>query len=58
MMPGVVSLPHGWSDSSEGNGNAGKGSSINDLTDEQRIETVSGNVRFSGVGVKVVLLKK
>jgi anaerobic selenocysteine-containing dehydrogenase len=46
MMPGVVSLPHGWS-------NYKNGASINDLTDEQRIETISGNARFSGVEVKV-----
>jgi len=54
MMPGVVSLPHGWSNSSERNGSHSKGASINDLTDENRIDKISGNVRFSGVEVRVI----
>jgi anaerobic selenocysteine-containing dehydrogenase len=58
MMPGVVSLPHGW-----GHGRAGArlaiaaahaGVSINDLTDDQAIDTLSGNASFSGVRVAVV----
>lgn len=57
MMPGVVSLPHGW-----GHGRAGvqlsiakrhPGVSINDLTDELRLDHLSGNAAFSGVDVIV-----
>lgn len=57
MMPGVVSLPHGW-----GHGRAGTqlriaaehpGVSINDLTDDQAIDTLTGNAAFSGVMVTV-----
>ena len=57
MMLGVVSLPHGW-----GHGRAGSrmsiaaqhaGASINDLTDDARIDTLTGNAGFSGVPVHV-----
>jgi len=54
MMQGVVSLPHGWSNSSDGNGSPIRGASINDLTDERRIDNLSGNARFSGVEVRVI----
>ncbi len=57
MMPGVVSIPHGF-------GHIGKtlklqvatehaGASINDLTDDQAIDVLSGNAAFSGVPVQV-----
>lgn len=58
MMPGVVSLPHGW-----GHGRAGTqlrvaaqhpGVSINDLTDDQAIDALTGNAAFSGVAVTVI----
>lgn len=57
MMPGVVSLPHGW-----GHGRAGTqlrvaaahpGVSINDLTDDLAIDALTGNAAFSGVAVRV-----
>jgi hypothetical protein len=57
LMPGVVSLPHGW-----GHGRAGlrlsvagrhPGASANDLTDELRIDPVSGNAALNGVPVSV-----
>ncbi|MBI1809786.1 MAG: molybdopterin-dependent oxidoreductase [Gemmatimonadetes bacterium] len=57
MMPGVVSLPHGW-----GHGRDGvqlrvaqrhAGASINDLTDDQRTDALSGNAAFCGVPVRV-----
>ncbi len=57
VMPGVVSLPHGW-----GHGRAGTrmavaaahpGVSINDLTDDQRVDALTGNAAFSGVRVTV-----
>ncbi|MFK8332417.1 molybdopterin oxidoreductase family protein [Pseudomonas sp. BJa5] len=58
MMPGVVSLPHGF-----GHGRAGvrmdiarnqPGASANDLTDERWRDAVSGNAALNGVPVQVV----
>ena len=57
LMPGVVSMPHGW-----GHGRAGvrmrvaeahAGASINDLTDDQLVDKLTGNAAFSGVRVMV-----
>jgi anaerobic selenocysteine-containing dehydrogenase len=57
MMPGVVSLPHGW-----GHGRPGvhmdiareqAGESANDLTDERQLDAVSGNAALNGVPVTV-----
>jgi anaerobic selenocysteine-containing dehydrogenase len=57
VMPGVVSLPHGY-----GHKRAGirlrvaaehAGVSINDLTDERALDAVSGNAAFSGTPVRV-----
>jgi anaerobic selenocysteine-containing dehydrogenase len=57
IAAGVVSLPHGW-----GHGRAGvtlsvasarAGASINDLTDEGRLDALSGTAGFSGVPVTV-----
>jgi anaerobic selenocysteine-containing dehydrogenase len=58
MMPGVVSLPHGYGHGRSGtrlgvaNGQAA-GVSVNDLTDETRVDPLSGNASFSGVEVEV-----
>jgi anaerobic selenocysteine-containing dehydrogenase len=57
MMPGVVSLPHGY-----GHGQAGTrgqiasrhaGISCNDITDEQYIDQLSGNAAVNGVSVRL-----
>lgn len=57
MMPGVVSLPHGW-----GHGRPGvqmtiasgqPGASANDLTDERQVDELSGNAALNGVPVRV-----
>ena len=57
IMPGVVSLPHGY-----GHGLAGvrmavaqqyAGVSCNDLTDEQYLDSISGNAALNGVPVVV-----
>ena len=57
MMPGVVSLPHGWGHGREGAqlaiAGAHAGVSINDLTDEMRVDALTGNAAFSGVAVTV-----
>jgi anaerobic selenocysteine-containing dehydrogenase len=57
MMPGVVSLPHGWGHAREGTrlsvARASPGVSLNDLTDERRVDALCGNAGFSGVPVQV-----
>jgi anaerobic selenocysteine-containing dehydrogenase len=57
MMPGVVSLPHGWGHSRPGVrlGVASRhaGASINDVTDEQFVDELTGTAALSGQRVKV-----
>ncbi len=59
VMPGVVSLPHGFGHDRSGVklsvASEHPGASINDLTDELAIDEVSGNAAFSGVPVRVEL---
>ena len=54
---GVVSLPHGWGHTRQGAAlgvaSAHAGASLNDLTDEQAVDVLSGNAVFSGVPVSV-----
>ena len=58
MMPGVVSLPHGYGHQVDGTrlGHAAKvpGVSINDLTDPERLD-ISGNAALNGVPVTVTV---
>ena len=60
MMPGVVSLPHGWGHSREGallrTAQRHPGVSINDITDPLAVDALSGTAAFSGVPVEVVPL--
>lgn len=60
MMPGVVSIPHGWGHNrpnlSMGVAIEHAGVSINDLTDELVIDALIGTAAFSGVEVKVKAL--
>ena len=57
MMPGVVSLPHGWGHNSPGarlTVAAGKpGVSSNDLTDEEAMDPLSGNSVMNGIPVRI-----
>lgn len=57
MRPGVVSLPHGWGHGREGArlsvAAAHAGVSANDLTDDQRLDALSGTAAFSAVPVDV-----
>lgn len=57
VMPGVVSLPHGWGHQRGGVkmriAAAQQGVSCNDLTDDKLIDVVSGNAAFNGVPVTV-----
>jgi anaerobic selenocysteine-containing dehydrogenase len=56
MMPGVVSLPHGYGHQKDGVqlslASQVDGVSINDLTDPDRLD-VSGNAALSGVPVRI-----
>jgi anaerobic selenocysteine-containing dehydrogenase len=57
MMPGVVCLPHGWGHDREGIrlsvAREHAGASINDVTDDNLIDDLSGTIRFSDVPVTV-----
>lgn len=57
MMPGVVSLPHGWGHGRPGVqleiANRQPGASANDLTDERQLDALSGNAALNGVPVEV-----
>ena len=57
MMPGVVSIPHGFGHGRSGIqlqvAQANPGASINDLTDHEAIDELTGNAAFSGVLVEV-----
>jgi anaerobic selenocysteine-containing dehydrogenase len=58
MMPGVVSLPHGWGHQRENTqleiASQQEGVSANDLTDEQFFDAICGNAGFNGVNVQVL----
>jgi anaerobic selenocysteine-containing dehydrogenase len=57
IAPGVVSLPHGWGHARDGVelrvAREHAGASINDVTDDARIDALSGNAAFSGTPVTV-----
>ena len=57
MMPGTVSIPHGWGHGLPGvamsTAVAHAGVSANDLTDETLLDPLSGNAALSGVPVDV-----
>ncbi len=57
VMPGVVSLPHGWGHRGPGLelavASAHPGVSVNDLTDERRVDPLCGNAALNGVPVIV-----
>ena len=57
IMPGVVSLPHGWGHGREGVAlsvaQAHAGVSLNDLTDDALVDAVSGNAALNGLPVTV-----
>jgi anaerobic selenocysteine-containing dehydrogenase len=57
VMMGVISIPHGWGHDRVGStlaiASRHAGVSINDLTDETRIDDLTGAAAFSGVEVNV-----
>jgi anaerobic selenocysteine-containing dehydrogenase len=60
MMPGVISIPHGWGHDRSGVQMAvaeqHAGASINDLTDDQAIDALCGTAAFNGTWVSVKTL--
>ncbi|WP_439626162.1 molybdopterin dinucleotide binding domain-containing protein [Gemmata sp.] len=57
VMPGVVSLPHGWGHARDGvrlrPASRHLGASANDITDPLAVDALSGNAAFNGVPVDV-----
>jgi len=57
MMPGVISLPHGWGHDQPGSrlnvAAANPGGNLNALMDENRRDPLSGNAVLSGVEVEM-----
>jgi anaerobic selenocysteine-containing dehydrogenase len=57
IMPGVVSIPHGWGHERAGNhlsvAQQHAGASINDLTDPLSVDTLCGTAAFNGTPVTV-----
>lgn len=60
VMPGVVSLPHGWGHDRPGTrtgvAHRHAGVNVNAVTDEQEIDPLSGNAVFNGVPVTLAAL--
>ena len=61
LMPGVVSIPHGWGHGRKGVqqkiAQAHAGVSVNDLTDDTAIDALCGNAAVNGVPVRLEALK-
>lgn len=57
MMPGVVSIPHGWGHDrlgiQIGVAQEHAGESINDVTDDLAIDALCGTAAFNGTWVEV-----
>ena len=57
MMPGVVSIPHGWGHDDEATelrvAKTQPGVNVNVLTDETEVDELTGNAKFSGIPVSV-----
>jgi len=57
IMPGVVSVPHGWGHLGDGIqlevAKKEPGVSINDLTDSNHLDSISGNAVLSGIDIKI-----
>jgi len=60
MMPGVISIPHGFGHHRAGTklpvAEANPGVSVNDITDEHLLDPITGNAAFSGQGVRLVVV--
>lgn len=57
VMPGVVSVPHGWGHGRDGvqlaTATQHAGESVNDLTDDLAVDALSGTAALNGVPVRV-----
>ncbi|MEP5762304.1 MAG: molybdopterin-dependent oxidoreductase [Litoreibacter sp.] len=57
MMPGVLSIPHGFGHTRAGtkvrHAEAKPGVSVNDITDHMRVDPLTGNAAFSGQPVSI-----
>jgi anaerobic selenocysteine-containing dehydrogenase len=57
IMPGVVSIPHGWGHHRKGTkinvAQDNAGVSLNDLTNNMQLDILTGNADFSGTTVKI-----
>lgn len=57
VMHGVVCLPHGWGHDKEGSvmrvAQTNPGVNMNELTDDQCVDSISGNAVFNGVPVEI-----
>lgn len=57
VMPGVVCMPHAWGHTRKGTrqrvANAHPGASLNDITDHNKMDELTGNAIVHGVPVKV-----
>jgi len=57
IMPGVISIPHGWGHNKKGSqwqtAEQHAGVSVNDLTDEMVVDELSGNAVLNGVPVSI-----
>jgi len=57
IMPGVVSLPHGWGHDRDGTrltvARQSPGVSVNDVTSEFEVDSLSGTAAFNGLAVTV-----
>lgn len=62
MMPGVISIPHGFGHHRSGTrlgvAEQAPGVSVNDITDDQLVDPVTGNAALSGQRVRVSLLDR
>ncbi len=61
IMPGVASLPHGYGHARSGVrahvAAASPGASLNDLTDGERLDDLTGNAAVSGIAIEVEAMK-
>ena len=57
IQQGVVSMPQGWGHNQQGTNmsiaSAQPGVSINDLTDSNRVDMLTGNAAFNGTPVAI-----
>ena len=62
IMPGVVSIPHGWGHLRPGIrlsvASRHPGVSVNDLTDDQALDELCGNAALNGVPVVVAPVER